>query len=352
MSNRFLLSCAFAVALVSPLQAQDEQALADSLDQSESWSITDMTLRDFTLYWTNDGTFVNLIDNSDRFYTNGSGIELSFDPNLPSSLAEKLAPGDAWENPRFGFGLALKQRIYTSEYIQQTNPRPDDHPYGGYLYFAFSFQRADADKHDHFGLDLGVVGEWSGAEFVQEFIHNAYPDQIDPQGWDTQLANELAINFNYERTWKSKKAEVWGVEMEMLPALGFELGNVAIMGHAKMTMRAGHNLPDDFGPATLLGHKDHTVGASNWGEGNFSLYVHAGVGIDAVGRDIFLDGNTFASSRSTDSEPLVGRASVGLVMRYNCLYVGWAQNFVTERFETQPNGQTFGTLVLGMSFAY
>ncbi len=323
-----------------------------SVMETESWSIQDMSLRDVTLYWDNDGTFVNLVDNTDRYYTNGNGIEFSFDPNLPSSLADKLAPADDWEDPRFGLGLALKQRIYTSRYISQPNPPANDHPYGGYLYFAFSFQRADAHKHDHFGLDLGVVGPWAGAEDVQKFIHNAYPDQIDPQGWGTQLANELAVNFNYERTWKTEKADLWGVEMQMLPALGVELGNVAIMAHAKTTLRFGYNLPDDFGPATLLGHKDHTVGGADWGEGDFSLYVYASGGVDVVGRDIFLDGNTFADSRSTDSEPYVARASVGLVMRYQHLYVGWAQNFLTKRFDAQPNGQTYGSLVLGCSFDY
>lgn len=346
------------IGLAAPLtHAQDSETepveqLSASLEEQESWSLTDMRLRDSTIYWDNDGTFANLVDNTDRFYTNGVGIELSFDPNLPASLKDRLAPAGEWDDPRFGFGLALKQRIYTSEFITQANPPADDHPYGGYLYFAFSFQRADDTKHDHFGLDLGVVGEWSGAEAMQEFIHSAYPDQDDPEGWGTQLANELAINFNYERTWRSEKADLWGLEMEMLPALGFELGNVAIMGHAKMTLRAGHNLPNDFGPATFLGHKDHTVQGNDWGEGDFSLYVYGSIGADAVGRDIFLDGNTFADSRSTDSEPFVARASVGLVLRYKRLYAGWSQTFITERFESQPSGQTYGSVVLGYSYQF
>ncbi|MFG0315469.1 MAG: lipid A-modifier LpxR family protein, partial [Phycisphaerales bacterium] len=127
--------------VAAPLtHAQDERrigeadpagALADSLDEQESWSPRDMRLRDATLYWDNDGTFVNLIDNTDRYYTNGLGIEVSFDPDLPSSLKDRLAPAGEWDDPRFGFGLALKQRIYTSEFITQTNPPADDHPYGG-----------------------------------------------------------------------------------------------------------------------------------------------------------------------------------------------------------------------------
>jgi len=341
-----------AIFPVSIVWAQSSPEEIESIVEEESWSLTDISLRDATLYWDNDGTLPTLTDNTDRYYTNGVGIEFSFDPNLPSTLRERLAPAGKWDDPRFGLGLALKQRIYTSKFIQQTDPPASDHPYGGYLYFAFSFQRADNEKHDHFGLDLGVIGERSQAEAVQRFIHNAFPDEDEPMGWDHQLANEVAINFNYERTWRSEKAELWGVEMEMLPSLGFELGNVAIMGHAKMTLRAGHNLPNDFGPASFLGHKDHTVQASRWGEGDFSYYLYASVGADAVAHDIFLDGNTFANSRSTDSEPFVARGSVGVVMRYKCLYAGWTQTFLTERFEAQPDAQTFGSIVLGMSFAY
>lgn len=358
MKMRSRTTIALTAMLLAPLtyaqdaDAQQAEEVATSLGEQESWSLRDLRLRDATLYWDNDGTFVNLIDNTDRYYTNGLGIEVSFDPNLPSSLKDRLAPAGEWDDPRFGFGLALKQRIYTSEFITQTNPPASDHPYGGYLYLAFSFQRADDRKHDHFGLDLGVVGDWSGAQNMQEFIHRLYPGQDDPEGWDTQLANELAINFNYERTWRSEKAEVLGIEMEMLPALGFELGNVAVKARTRMTLRAGYNLPNDFGPATFLGHKDHTQYAADWGEGDFSVYFYTTVGFEGVAHDIFLDGNTFADSRSTDSEPFVAMATLGLVARYGSMYAGWAQNFQTETFESQPNGQTFGSLVFGVSFNY
>jgi lipid A 3-O-deacylase len=353
MDDRLICKMMLVVlTLCSPMVlAQDEAEILDT-ETNESWSLHDMTLRDFTAYWDNDGTLANITDDTDRFYTNGVGLELSFDPNFTESIKEKLAPAGKWNDPRFGVGLGLKQRIYTSEFITQTNPRVDDHPYGGYLYFAFSLQRADDEKHDHFELDLGVVGERSQAEAVQRFIHRNFPDEDEPMGWGNQLANEIAINFKYERTWKSQPGEVQGVEFEFLPAVGFDLGNVAIKARAKMTFRAGMNLPDDFGPATFLGHKDHTVYAGTWGEGDFSMYAYSTVSVDAVAHDIFLDGNTFASSRSTDSEPLVFTASFGVVARYGCMYAGWAQNYQTETFETQPDAQTFGSMVFGVSFAY
>ena len=322
------------------------------VNDHESWSITDLQLRDITLYWENDGTIPNWKDDTDRFYTNGTGIEFSFDPNLTDELASKLAPAGEWTDPRFGASIAIKQLIFTGVDISDPAPALNDHPYGGYLYLAFSFQRADDKKHDHFELDLGVVGEWSQAEAVQRFIHQTFPDELEPQGWGNQLANEAAINLTFERTWKSERASIAGVELEMLSAAGFDLGNVYTRARGRFTLRAGLNLPNDFGPPSLLGHKDHTVDASSWGEDDWSIYFYTTVGIDAVAHNIFYDGNTFATSRSVDSEPFVAQATLGLFTRYKSVYLGWAQNFQSETFEKQPNQQTWGTIALGCSFEF
>lgn len=366
MSNRaFILA---AVALIPPCTViaqdaidpgtRDQTQPIEAIAQPDAWSPGRMTVRDFTLYWENDGTLVNTIDDTDRYYTNGAGIELSFDPNFTPSIRDWLAPAGEWDDPRFGVGVAIKQRIYTGIDISDPNPAPDDHPYAGYLYLALSLQRADETKHDHFELDLGLVGPGSGAETFQKFIHDVFPEEIDPQGWDEQLDNEPTINFNFQRTWKSKPANIAGVQMEMLPAAGFDLGTVSVKARAKMTLRAGMNLPSDFGPATLLGHKDHTVpaGASVFGEDgtehNWSFYLYASAQVEAIAHDIILDGNVFETSRSVSSEPFVALATVGAVLRYKHCYFGYAQNFQSETFENQVDGQAFGTLVLGASFNF
>jgi len=349
----------FALALCTHLAiAQDEIAppadeqISEAIEQSGSWSLSKIKLRDATLYWENDGTAPNIVDDTDRYYTNGAGIELSFDPQLTASLADRLAPSDEWNKPRFGLGLAVKQLIFTGIDITDPSPAANDHPYGGYLYLAFSFQRADDKKHDHFELDLGVVGERSQAEAVQRFIHNIFPDENTPEGWGHQIANEPTINFTFERTFKSEPGNIAGVEFEMLPSFGVDLGNVYTRARGRITLRAGHNLPDDFGPASLLGHKDHTISNVEWGNGSWSIYAYATLGVDAVAWNIFLDGNTFATSRSVDSELFVAQATIGVVTRYKAFYLGWAQNFQTEEFETQADEQAWGSLTLGCSIDY
>jgi lipid A 3-O-deacylase len=345
-----------ACAQNDSVKSIDEQSVKQAsseinqvIEADDSWSITDLRLRDYTLYWDNDGTLPRIGNDTDRFYTNGAGIELSFNPHLSEDLASRLAPSDKWTDPRFGVGLAIKQLVFTGRDITDPAPSISDHPYSGYLYLAFSFQRADEKKRDHFELDVGVVGERSQAEMIQRFIHNVFPDQDTPQGWGGQLANEMAINFNFERAWKSEPGEIEGVEFDMIPSAGFELGNVSTRAKGRITLRVGKELPDDFGPASLLGNKDHTVNASDWGSGDWSFYLYSTLGMDAVAHDIFLDGNTFATSRSVDSEPFVAMAMIGVVARYQSFYFGWSQTYQSEKYETQPSGQAWGTMMLGCS---
>lgn len=364
MITRPWFMLAFIVSLVlstsvAEAQSDDESAQEEAqsfLDQGDdSWTgifdVSRFTFRDLTLYWDNDGTVPNFIDDTDRYYSNGTGIEFTFDPNLTPALASRfdISEGNP-EDQRFGVGLTLKQLIYTPASILSINPPARDHPYGGHLSLALSFQRADKNTHDHFGFELGLTGHSSGAEGIQNWIHNTFPDEDDPVGWDTQLPGEPTFNFEFTRTWKSERADIGGLEMEMLPSLGFDLGTVSIAARSSMTLRIGKNLPSDFGPASLLGHKDHTVRVSRSSESKWSMYAYARLGVDAIAHDLFLDGTVFAGSRSAMREPIVATFSFGAVVQYHSLYLGWTQHSQTERFDLQPDSQTWGSIVFGCSF--
>lgn len=298
--------------------------------------------RGVVAYFDNDGTYPNLINDTDRYYTAGMGFEVGFDFTPSDAVAARLAPG--WTDPRFGAALSLKQFIYTGIDISDPSPAPDDHPYAGWLTLGLALQRSDGSRHDHFGVDLGIIGPSSLAEDIQRWIHDEFPDQIDPAGWDTQIRDEFAFNLTYQRTWRTERADVRGVQLDMLPAVRVDAGTVFMRARGQATVRLGANLPDDFGPASLLGFADHTgrPGADR----DWSLYGYATVAADAVGRDIFLDGSTFSSSRSTEREILVARATLGVMARYKCVEFGWSQTFETPTFEAQPNGQTWGSFVL------
>ena len=80
------------------------------------------------------------------------------------------------------------------------------------------------------------------------------------------------------------------LEVDFIPRIGAALGNVAIYADVGGTARIGKNLRDDFGPPRP---RPALPGSEAFiGDGSFGWYLFAGVDGQAVGRNIFLDGNT------------------------------------------------------------
>jgi lipid A 3-O-deacylase len=74
------------------------------------------------------------------------------------------------------------------------------------------------------------------------------------------------------------------------------------------------------------------------------------VGARLVGRDLFLDSNTFRDSCSADSEPLVADASLGLTMDLGRAVVSYTHVFRSPDFEAQSGWTQFGSLSFRVPF--
>lgn len=326
---------------------QDPAPGLDAPTGADAWRFTGAQVT-----WDNDGTYADPFDQTDRHYTNGLKLDLSFDPAFSPEVRERLAPSADWPDARLAFGVVVAQHIYTGSDIERKNPPADDHPYAGWLYTGVYLQRRSGNVHDHAELDVGVVGSWASAEEVQRFIHSSFPGQVQPQGWGSQLANELAINLRLQRSWRTERAQIGGesgLELDGIGRLGADLGNVFVRGNADVTLRLGKHLPDDFGPSRLLDYRDAT---GTWSaDHSWSVYGYARLGMRAVGHNIFLDGNTFADSRSTDPERLVGEAEVGVRAAFELgsgmFEVGYGWTYYTREYQAQASSDSIGAWTLG-----
>lgn len=318
-----------------PPDTAPDQALP-ALDDN-AWRV-----RFVELLWDNDGAYIKPFNESDRHYTNANRLNIALDPSARfqdavRDLADRVLP---MEGARVAAGVSVAQHIYTSSDIEVADPPLTDRPYAGYLYAGFLVQRTNGRVHDHVELDVGVVGQNSGAQAVQTFIHSAFPGQVQPLGWDTQLASELAINARLQRSWRFEKATIARLELDAIPRVSVDLGNVFVRASADATVRLGYNLPDEFGPSRILDTVDAT---RSWG-GTWGVYGYARFGARAVAHNIFLDGNTFAGSRSVDKRTVVGEMSFGIAARYKWFEMGYATTWSAEEFETQPNADAFASL--------
>ena len=83
---------------------------------------------------------------------------------------------------------------------------------------------------------------------------------------------------------------------------------------------------------------------------DFGIYGFVGVQGRAVGRNIFLDGNTFRDSPSVYKEPLVADLQTGVSVFWDWARLDAAVMYRTDEFEGQDKGDTIGIVSFGASW--
>jgi len=292
----------------------------------------------------------DLFYNHDRDYT--SGIALVWVPSEDSTpdWALRIAHWLPWfpEEGHVHHGYAIGQNMYTPRDITLADPPLDDRPYAGWLYGTIGLGVETGRQLDQLALTLGVVGPASHAEQTQKFVHEIVGSP-EPQGWDTQIRDELGIILTYQRSWRElTTTTLGGLDLDLTPHIGGALGNVYTYANAGMTLRYGKRLPLDYGPPRI---QPSVPGSGFFAPTDkFTWYLFAGVEGRAVARNIFLDGNTFKDSRSVDKEPLVGDLQWGVTLTWQGARLSYTHVWRTREFTTQDGGDQFGSISLSMSF--
>jgi len=286
--------------------------------------------RSLEFTWEND-SFLSPFgtDFTDRHYTQGFFLEYW----NRDDVGEKGFLGSAsFMNSLWSFGMdieatrggvAFGQEIYTPEDIafgpsffgigfslDAFDVQSDDRPYAGYLYVGPQWERRgrvslfgrnSVPARDRVSIALGVVGPASGAEFVQTRWHEIF-NGVEPVGWDNQLENEFAFTLHGERTWLLQHGFGQSpFSIELMPTLGFDLGNVSTRLTAGVEARLG------LGDIHLF-----TLPSTARSGNGFGAYFFASAEGWAVAHNIFLDGNTFADSHRVTKEHWVGEVSLGI----------------------------------------
>lgn len=310
-----------------------------------------------TAYFEND-TF----GGTDKNYTNGAKISwLSSDLSTwgQSGWRQDTLEALPYVNrpdTQKNIGFSVGQNIYTPEDTQAAVPSPTDRPYAGWSYVELTFISKSDTRADIFSLQLGIVGPSSLAEQTQAAVHDLLGDD-SPNGWDYQLRDEPGVNLIYERRhrlYARSFADILGIDF--IPHIGASLGNVQTHANLGGTVRLGFDLPSDFGVGLARGG---SIGAAPGNDldprvnpsRDFSLFLFAGADGRAVGRDIFLDGNTWKDSPSVDKKILVADLFGGVGMIVGRWQLTGTFVHRTREFDTQPDAFTrFGSVTLSVAF--
>lgn len=316
----------------------------------------------FEAIWENDGGPIRP-GGPDRHYTNGLLLTLAHQPAWSDNLADAL--GLRYDATAAGY--LLGHQIFTPENISLPAPPADDRPYAGYLFGGVYWQREQDNALDHLQLDLGIVGPSAGGEDLQTAVHEIF-NADDPKGWDAQIEDTFTFQFTYRKKWRidlnepaagEARAGLSALDWQLLPQVGFGLGNVYRQAEAAATLRFGQNLPDDFGPArvadarsaTGLGRELASARAGAASKWSWSIFGRAGVRL--VQHNLFLDGPDSGGGPAVESEPIVGEFSAGVTAAYRFdnhwrLELEYTQTVLTDAFKGQDTFDGFATLLLAL----
>ncbi|MFA5313518.1 MAG: lipid A deacylase LpxR family protein [Methanomassiliicoccales archaeon] len=283
----------------------------------------------------------DLLNHSDANYTHGTRLwyvndrlfnEISANQNI---LVGFLA--NCYSSRSKAIGLTLSQYIYTPEDISAKYPSYFDRPYAGWLYFGCMYMAYDSRNMDLWEIDAGIMGPHSYAEQVQKQIHRWTGSQI-PQGWDTQLDDEIGLDLIYQKKYKVR----WRDYFDVIPQGTLAWGNIHTYGSCGVSMRLGYNVPNDFGmfrmePATKLAKSNRK---------SFGCYLIGSANGWYVIRNAMLDGNSWGGGRHVDKEIWVGEFGCGAgITLYGVDFI-FMQNYRSKEFKTQNEAETYSTAFL------
>ena len=248
------------------------------------------------------------IGGNDENYTNGISIALT-------RKGEGLL-GKVWDlaGNSEGERLAtyeLTQLMFSPYHIRYSNPDPTDHPYAGILYLGFTTHLRRENSLHSIKLITGIAGPDAFAGETQTFAHRILGFG-HPQGWAYQIKNEPVFNLVYEYRYKyALTPRDAKIGVELIPMSGTFLGNYLIQAETDIQCRIGYHLPNDFGTTVLRGIGYLPFPQDDTAHHTWGIYAFAGGGANLVARNLVLDGNTFANSRSVDKRFFLPMAEAG-----------------------------------------
>jgi lipid A 3-O-deacylase len=264
-------------------------------------------------------------------------------PDWAAHLTRALFHKSGDVRARYAFG----QDIFTPHNLALANPPLTDRPYAGFLYGAFGLAEDTGTDLDQLQFTLGVVGPASAAEETQKMVHSVFNDP-KPTGWSTQLRDEPGLIIEYNRSVKLIKPQSFlGAVFDIEPNYGAAIGNVYDYVDAGAMARFGFNLPKDYGPMRI---QPSLPGSDYFEPAGLGAYVFAGVDGRAIARNLFLDGNTFETSRSVAKKNLVGDLILGAAITFDSFRLAYTHDIRTREYKTQPKADQFGSVDLTFRF--
>lgn len=224
-----------------------------------------------TLTVDNDMTFY-----TDRYYSSGVRLDVGIPAFKKSPVNKLLIPHS--EGSVCYYALSLVHHLYTPEKIYSHPVPQSDHPYLSYMLLGSSKQAFNKPQRlMHFSeLQIGLMGPVTGGEYIQTTIHENVPFADPPEGWDSQIQNDVCLQY----TAVIEKGLVNLPWFEANAFLGGTIGSPHTNAHLGSYLRAGK-------------FEDYFTGKPEDGTSVWQLWVYCSGLFYLVNYDASLQGGTY-----------------------------------------------------------
>lgn len=294
------------------------------------------------------GNFLNeitlAIDNdiflfNDWYYT--AGHEFSYRKLLGNGpLARIITRTNVPSKAIVSFKLGNK--IFTPKRTQFANPVNMDRPYAGFDYGSVSLSRLKGQSIvSTVKFEVGLVGEASGLGKLQRWWHSKTGFE-EPRGWDTQIANEVILNMNYQFQNSFKVLE----DVDLVSTSEVVVGTGSNKIAQDLTVRL-----IDFNTLTESVFSNSRL-ANTGNPAKEEVFIFGGMGIDYVISNIFLEGSLFKGNQSfftVDATSWVLRRNFGIMYAKNRGSFAFSVNHISKEV-AKGSGHSYVRLVFSLRF--
>lgn len=278
--------------------------------------------RQFWLMFDND-----IFSNTDRYYTNGVtlGITAPQLVNLPLSFL-MVSPR---RNNVVSASLSLHHAMFTPFTTKTPPALENDRPYASTLFVRYSQTSDEAlsGLRISSSLDAGVIGDAALGRYFQHSVHSAVPTNDEPLGWETQIKNDLVLNYALtlqKQLYSSGLTEIYAQGSANAGTLhtrvGFGLEAVAGIFSPVITPL----------PYTYEELQNSRQKLQFGLQGGFDFRL---VGYDATLQGGILNKNNIFALKPDEIERMVAHMHMGLFARYKKMGISLTQFYLSPEFK-------------------
>ncbi len=279
--------------------------------------------RRFWLEFDND-----MFSNTDRYYTNGVVLGYSA-PGLTSWKINRLMLNRN-NNSVVHSSISLHHGMFTPLTTKEPPPMHDDRPYASTLYLRYNQVSEDADAGIMIvsAIEAGIIGDAALGRLMQKTVHSGIPSNDEPQGWETQIKNDLVLNYDinfHKQLINSRYTGVYAVGSISAGTL-YSNATMGINAIAGICQTGLTPLPEEY--------DDLSASTGNWQYGFTGGLELRMVGYDATLQGGLFNKNNIYALKPGEIERLVAAMHIGLFAGYKKLGLSISQFYLSPEFKT------------------